>query len=94
MKQNSSNSKIERYGKLQDLCLNKSFRVIKFYAEVSSLGVLPKNIQEFRNFYKQYDCINVMLMKKKLPEVSSYFIYTRRSKEWEYPEIMIFIDNS
>ena len=53
------------------------------FVEVSSLGVLPKNVQEFRNFCKQYDCINVMSMMKKLSEIairSSYFIYTRKNK--------------
>ena len=61
----------------------KNFKVIKLYVEVSSLGLLPKNIQEFRNFCKQYDCINVMRMMKKLSEVamrSSYFSYSRREK--------------
>ena len=49
----------------------------QLYVEVSSLGVLPKNIQEFRNFCEQYDCINVMRMMKKLSEVaisSSYYL--------------------
>ena len=87
------NYKVERYSKLQDLCVDKNFRATKLYVEVSSLGFLPKNIQEFRNFCKQYDCINVMRMMKKLSEVaikSSYFIYTRRNKGWENPEILEF----
>ena len=69
--------KVLRYSKLQDLCVDKNFRVTKLYVEVSSLGVLPKNIQEFRNFCEQYDCINVMRMMKKLSEVaisSSYYL--------------------
>ena len=87
------NYKVERYSKLQDLCVDKNFRATKLYVEVSSLGFLPKNIQQFRNFCKQYDCINVMRMMKKLSEVaikSSYFIYTRRNKGWENPEILKF----
>ena len=47
------NYEIERYSKLQDLCVDKNFRVTKLYVEVSFLGFLPKNIQEFRNFCKQ-----------------------------------------
>ena len=79
------NHKIERFSKLQDLCVDKNFRVTKLYVEVSSLGVLPKDIQEFRNFCKQYDSINVKRMMKKPPEVAirrSYFIYNRRNKGW------------
>ena len=84
------------YSKLQDLCVDKNFRVTKLYVEVFSLGVLPENIQEFRNFCKQYmlwDCINVMRMMEKLSEVairSSYLIYTRRNKRWENPESLTF----
>ena len=63
------NSKVERYSKLQDLCVDKNFRVTELYVKVSSLGFLPKNIQNFRNFCKQYDCINVMKMMEKLSEV-------------------------
>ena len=77
------NYKIERYSKLQDLCVDKNLRVTKLYVEVSSPGVLLKNIQGFRIFCKQYDCINVMRMMEKLSEVairSSYIIYTRRNK--------------
>ena len=86
------NYKIERYSKLQDLCVNKNFRVTKLYVEVSSVGVLPKYIQKFRNFCKQYDCINVMRMMEKLSEVatSSYFIYTRKKSGWKNPEILRF----
>ena len=64
------NYKIECYSKLQDLCVDKNFRVTKLNVEVSSLGVLPKNIQEFRIFCKQYDCRNVMRMMEKLSEVA------------------------
>ena len=63
------NSKVERYSKLQDLCVDKNFRVTELYVKVSSLEFLPKNIQKFRNFCKQYDCINVMKMMEKLSEV-------------------------
>ena len=68
------NYKVKRYSKLQDLCVDKNIRVTELYVEVFSLGFLPKNIQEFRNFCKQYDCINVMRMMEKLSEValSSY----------------------
>ena len=86
------NYKIKRHSKLQDLCVDKKFRVTKLYVQVSSLGVFPKNIQEFRNFCKQYDCI-VMRMMEKLSEVairSSYLIYTRRNKGWENPESLKF----
>ena len=89
----TGNYKIEHYCKLQDLCPDRNFRVTKLYVEVFSLGVLPKNIREIRNFCKQYDCINVMRMMKKLSEVairSSYFIYTRRNKEVENLEILKF----
>ena len=57
-------------------------RVTKLYIEISSLGVLPKSIQEFRNFCKQYDCINVTRMMKLSGVAirSSYLIYTRRNK--------------
>ena len=85
--------KIGRYNKLPDLCVDKNFRVTKLYVEISSLGVLPKYTQEFRNFCKNYDCINVMRMMEKLSEVairSSYFIYARRNKGWENPEILKF----
>ena len=78
------NYKVERYSKSQDLCVDKNFRVAKLYVEVSSLGFLPKNIQEFRNFCKQYDCINVMRMMEMLSEVairSSYFIYVRKIRD-------------
>ena len=62
------NYKILRYSKLQDLCVDKNFRVTKLYVEVSSLGVLPKNIQEFRNFCKQlHKCYK---HEKKLSEVA------------------------
>ena len=86
------NYKVERYSKLQGLYINKNFRVTKFYVEVSSLAFLPKNIQEFRNFCKQYDSINVIRMMEKLSEVtiSSYFIYTRIDKGWENLEILKF----
>ena len=87
------NHKIERYSKLQDLCGDKNFRVTKLYAEVSSLGVLPKNIQVIRNFCKHYECINVKGMMEKLFEVairSSYFICTWRNKGWQNPEILKF----
>ena len=33
------NHKIKRHSKLQDLCVDKNFRVTKLYAEVFSLGV-------------------------------------------------------
>ena len=91
--ENTRNSKIECYSKLQYLCVDKNFRVNKLYAEISSLGVLPKNIKEFRNFCKQYDCINVLRMMENLSEVairSFYFIYTRRNKGWENPETFRF----
>ena len=87
------NYKIERYCKLQDLYVDKNFRVTKLNVEVSSLGALPKNIQEFRIFCKQYDCRNVMRMMEKLSEVAvrrSYINYTRRNKGWQNPEILIF----
>ena len=86
------NYKIKRHSKLQDLCVDKNFRVTKLYVEVFSFGVFRKNIQEFRNFSKQYDCINVMRMMEKLSEVatSSYFIYTRKKRGWENPEILRF----
>ena len=87
------NYKIERYNKSQGLYVDKNFRVTKLYVEVSSLRVLPKYIQEFWNFCKQYDCINVIRMMEKISEVairSSYFIYTRRKKRWENPEILKF----
>ena len=74
---------MKSYSELQDLYIDVNFRVTELYV-VSSLGVLPKNIQEFRNFCKQYDCINVMRMMEKLSEVTirrSYFIYTRKNKE-------------
>ena len=63
------NYKVELHSKLQDLYVNKTFRVTKFYVEVSSLGFLLKNIQEFRNFFKQYDSINVIRIMEKLSEV-------------------------
>ena len=87
------NYKIELYSKLQDLDVDKNFRVTKLYVEISSLGVLPKNIQEFRNFCKQYDSINVMRMMEKLSEVairSSCFIDSKRNKGWENSEILKF----
>ena len=87
------NYKVERYSNLQDLCVDKNFRVTKLYVEISSLGFLPKNSKELRNFSKQYDCINVTRMIEKLPEVairSSYFIYTMRNKGLENPEIFKF----
>ena len=87
------NYKIEHYSKLQDLCLDTNFSITKVYVEVSSVGVSSKNIQEFRNFCKQYDCINVIRMTKKLSEVairSSYYICTRRNKGREDPEILKF----
>ena len=87
------NYKIKRHSKLQDLCVDKNFRDTKLYVEVFSFGVFPKNIEEFRNFSKQYDCINVMRMMEKLSEVairSSYLIYTRRNKGWENPESLKF----
>ena len=87
------NYKIERYCKLQDLYVDKNFRVTKLNVEVSSLGALPKNIQEFRIFCKQYDCRNVMRMMEKLSEVAvrrSHINYTRRNKGWQNPEILIF----
>ena len=77
------NYKMKSYSELQDLYIDVNFRVTELYV-VSSLGVLPKNIQEFRNFCKQYDCRNVMRMMEKLSEVTirrSYFIYTRKNKE-------------
>ena len=52
------NYKIESYTKLLDLCVDKKFRVTKLYGEVSSLGVFPIKIQEFRKFCEQHDCIN------------------------------------
>ena len=68
--------------KIRKFCLMVLDLILWWKAvEVSFLGFLPKNIQEFRNFCKQYDCINVMRMMEKLYEVaarSSYFIYTRR----------------
>ena len=74
---------VERYSKLQDLCVDKKFSVTKLYVEVSTLGVLLKNIQNFRNLCKQYDSKYVMRMVKKLSEVAmkNFFIYTRRNKE-------------
>ena len=87
------NYKTERYSKLQDLCVDKNFTVTKFDIEVSSLGVLPKYIQESRNSCEQYNCINVIRMIEKLSEIavrSSYFIYTRRNKRWENPEVLKF----
>ena len=87
------NYEIERYSKLQDLHVDNNFRVTKLYVEVYSLGGLPKYIQEFRNFCKQYDYIYVMRIMEKLSEVvlrNSYFIYTRRNKGWENPEILKF----
>ena len=63
------NYKIE-HSKLQDLCTNKNFRVTKLYVEVSFLEFLPKNIQEFRNFCKQYYSINVVRMIEKVSEVA------------------------
>ena len=74
---------MKSYSELQDLYVDVNFRVTELYV-VSSLGVLPKNIQEFRNFCKQYDCRNVMRMMEKLSEVTirrSYCIYTRKNKE-------------
>ena len=87
------NYKIGRYSKLQDLCVEKKVRVTKLCVKVSFLGVFPNNIEEFRNFWKQYNCINVVIMMEKLSEVairSSYFNCTRRNKKWEYPEILKF----
>ena len=86
------NYKIERYSKLWNLYVDKNFIVTKLYIEVSSLGVSPRNIQEFRNFCKQYDCIYVTRMIEKLSEVairSFYFIY-KRNKRWENSEILKF----
>ena len=87
------NYKVECYRKLQDLCVDKKFRVTILYVKVSSLGVLLKNIQEFRNSCKRYDCTNVMGMMScyKLSGVAIrnyYFIYTRRNKRLESPEIL------
>ena len=42
------NYKIERYNKLQILCVNKNFRVTNLYAEFSSLEVLPKTSKNLK----------------------------------------------
>ena len=47
------NYKIERY-KLQDLDVDKKFRVTKLHVEVFSLEVLLKNAQKFRRLHIQY----------------------------------------
>ena len=50
----TGNYKIERYNKLQDLGVDKKFRVTKLYVEVSSLEVLLKNVQKFRRLHMKY----------------------------------------
>ena len=51
--------KIERYNELQDLGVDKNFRVTKLYVEVSCLGVLLKNDQEFKRLQTAYAICNM-----------------------------------
>ena len=90
----SRDYKIKRYSKLTDNLNDKNLNLRKMFIEVSSLGFLPKEIREFRNFCKQFDCINITRMLNKISEVTlrcSYFIYNKRNSiEWENPELLKF----
>ena len=91
---NTREYKVKRYHDLKKFRVNKNFTINTMFVEVSTLGFLPKNIREFKEFCNQFDCLNVTRLMNKMMEVAircSYFIYTRRNNyDWEHPEILKF----
>ena len=62
------------------------------FLEVTSLGFVTKNIKTFRNFLKSIN-INERYLIEKLQEVAircSYFIYCRRNKNWNEPNLISY----
>ena len=62
------------------------------FLEVISLGFVTKNIKSFRNFPKSIN-INERYLIEKLHKVAircSYFIYCRRNKNWNEPNLISY----
>ena len=89
---NSRNYKIYRYCNLEEDCnLNVKFK--KLYVQVSSLGLLSKNVKELKALCRQNAGINVTRILQKISAVairSIYLINTKQNSEWTNSDILKF----
>ena len=81
-----------RYKEIQGELLTPKSRFSLILLEVTSLGFVTENVKLFRNFLKTIE-INETYAIGKMQEVairSSYYIYCRRNKVWNEPELISY----
>ena len=90
----SRNFKIKKNIKiLKDKVKLQSTKLKHFFLEVSSLGFIAKTSKPLEKFLLKSN-INCDRLKQKMSETAirgSHYIYTRRNKEWNNPQIMKFL---
>ena len=77
---------------IQGELLTPKSRFSLILLEVTSLGFVTENVKLFRNLLKTIE-INETYMIGKMQEVairSSYYIYCRRNKVWNEPELISY----
>ena len=85
--------KIDRYKHIKKDCKNSKWTVDKIFVEVSSLGVVTKDLNRFKKLCKTINSINTHRLVNKMSEVAitiSYYLYTQRNAEWSNPSILKF----
>ena len=76
--------------KIELLIPPSNFQLI--FMEMTSLGLVTKNIKTFKSFLKSIN-INERYLTEKLQEVAircSYFIYCHRNKNWNEPNLISY----
>ena len=84
--------KINRYQKLEEDWTVPFTTFKKIYVEVTSLGLVTKDIKAFVSLFKGTD-INTHRMITKLMETAvrcSYFLYVSRNKVWQEQKLLQF----
>ena len=88
----SHDYKETRYKEIKSELLTPPSNFQLIFLEVTSLGFVTRNIKTFRNFLKSIN-INERYLIEKLQEVAircSYFIYCRRNKNWNEPNLISY----
>ena len=84
--------KANKYKDIDKDCVNVFQEWNKIYVEVTSLGLVTKNIKFLKAIFKNTN-INYDQMLGKAMEVAlrcSYYVYIKRNDPWDNPEILTF----
>mgnify|MGYP001794852232 FL=1 len=85
--------KQDRYKNIKNNIINQNMSIKLFCFEVSSIGFISKEVDEFNKWLVRNKIDRDKMFKKCIETAirASYYIFNRRNKEWTYPKLLDFI---